>query len=102
MSEENILDKIPANYTGGVLTKAKRNARHYGISCCVPGCPSKDNVKGISFHRLPKTKKINKLWKIKLRLVDKIPSTYSVCSKHFVTSDYFAGNNFMNNKLKTG
>lgn len=91
MSEENIADKIPANYTGGVLAKAKRSEKHFRLSCCVPGCLSKDNVNGLSFHRLPKIKKINKLWKIKLRLIDKIPATYSVCGKHFLSSDYLAG-----------
>lgn len=91
MSEETVLEKIPAH--GGVLSKV-RDARHYRIRCCVPECPSKDNVKGISFHRLPKIKKLNKLWKIKCRLVDNIPSTYAVCSKHFLDTDYFAGKLF--------
>lgn len=90
MNEEKIIEKIPANYTESVSSKV-RNPKHFRISCCVSGCSSKDNVKEISFHRLPKIKKFNKLWKIKLRLVDKIPATYAVCSKHFLDSDYVAG-----------
>lgn len=98
MSEENRADKIPANYNGGVL---KKGTRHYSHRCCVPGCPSKDNVKGISFHQFPKVKKVNKLWKIKCRLIDKIPSTYTVCSKHFLSSDYYGGGRFYNEITKT-
>lgn len=101
MSEFIVPDNIPANYTGGVLSKTKaRNSRHYRIRCRVPGCSSRDNVKGISFHRFPKVKKLNKLWKIKCRLVDNIPSTYAICSKHFLGSDYFAGKFFLNNKTE--
>ncbi|XP_064458895.1 uncharacterized protein LOC135369175 isoform X2 [Ornithodoros turicata] len=60
--------------------------------CSVPQCNTYANELGVSFHRYPRSKKMRKIWLIKLKM-GKTPENfthYAVCSKHFCESDFKA------------
>ena len=62
------------------------------VHCCVPGCTnyySRSSDKIISYHRIPKEKRLRKSWIAKLQR-DNLPphENCCVCSEHF-TEDCF-------------
>lgn len=69
------------------------------FACCAYNCKNRQVAeiknKGVTFHRIPKDKKIRKLWVQALHRIDPLtkkpwqPTKYSyICSQHFRSEDF--------------
>ena len=75
--------------------EGKKKIRKSHKWCSVPFCITRFPRDDVSFHKFPKNPVYRKEWATILSITKNISDSMSVCSRHFLPSDYFPSECFL-------
>lgn len=79
---------VNGDYHGTYRQKINRAFRK---TCSLSYCKERNSNFNVSFHRIPKSEKMRKLWIAACKIDENVSDNFAICSKHFDKDDFIRG-----------